>query len=147
MECDHKQFTDEAVRFVRTLSPSTEGATIVALHGDLGAGKTTFVQAIARAGGVTEEITSPTFVIQKSYPVHFSESATTTTTWDTLVHIDAYRLESAHELEVLDWERTCANPKNIIFIEWPEHVAELLTGAHHIYFTYTDEHTRSISYE
>lgn len=93
-------------------------ATVLALHGDLGAGKTTFVQTVGRLLGVQEDITSPTFVVMKKYEI--SE------TWQKLIHIDAYRLESPEELLVLDLETEISNPENIIFIEWAEKVSEIL---------------------
>jgi len=56
-----------AGEWVQTLRPKENGATVLALSGELGAGKTTFTQGIARGLGVTEQVTSPTFVIQKTY--------------------------------------------------------------------------------
>jgi tRNA threonylcarbamoyladenosine biosynthesis protein TsaE len=123
--------------FVATLTPRTT-ATIVALHGDLGAGKTTFTQAVARTLGVTDTVTSPTFVIEKIYKLthqHFSH----------LIHIDAYRLESGKELETLGWKEISEDPKNLIFIEWPEKVEDILPSTmKHIYFSHVDESTREI---
>ena len=98
-------------------------ALVVGLYGDLGSGKTTFTQAIAKIFGIEEDITSPTFVIEKIYAIDHAK-------FTNLVHIDAYRLESAKELVVLDWERTVSDPKNIIFIEWPEKVLEILPANH-----------------
>lgn len=104
-----------AARFVASLSPREGGATVVALSGQLGAGKTTFTQGAAKALGVEEVVTSPTFVIEKVY-------ALTEQSFGRLIHIDAYRLESAHQLEVLEWEELLADPGNLILIEWPEQV-------------------------
>src|SRR3989344_3134257 len=89
------------------------GATIVGLYGELGAGKTSFVQGVARAFGVKGHITSPTFVLEKIYPIKknsFSNGAS------QLVHIDAYRLDGSKEMSALAWDEVAANPKNIIFI-------------------------------
>lgn len=127
----------EAAQFVSTLQRG-EQATTVTLSGDLGAGKTTFVQGTLRALGVTEHITSPTFVIQKSYEL-------TGQIFARAIHIDAYRLKNEHELEVLGWEELAANPENLIFIEWPEKVSGLLAqSTHSLRFEYKDENTRSI---
>jgi tRNA threonylcarbamoyladenosine biosynthesis protein TsaE len=123
--------------FVATLAPRTS-ATIVALHGDLGAGKTTFTQSVAKALGVTETVTSPTFVIEKIYKLDHKN-------FSHLIHIDAYRLESGKELETLGWNEIAEDPKNVIFIEWPEKVADILPeNIKHIYFTHVDEGTREI---
>jgi tRNA threonylcarbamoyladenosine biosynthesis protein TsaE len=109
----------ESKRFVDSLSPVANRATIVALSGDLGAGKTTFVQGIAEALGVLEQVTSPTFVIEKIYTLEGRQ-------FKHLIHIDAYRLKEAHELEVLGWNEIAADSTNLILIEWPEKVAGLL---------------------
>src|ERR1700754_3179272 len=77
----------EAEGFAGRLVPSAQGATLVTLTGELGAGKTTFTQSLARALGVTDTVTSPTFVLEKIYSLPDSTQGFT-----RLVHIDAYRL-------------------------------------------------------
>jgi len=117
-----------------------ERATIVALAGDLGAGKTTLSRAIAQKLGVTENVISPTFVIMKSYPIRKGAHK-------NLVHIDAYRLDSHHELEKLGWGELAADPENLILIEWPEKVAELIpTHAHRILLEHKEESLREIDF-
>lgn len=96
-----------------------KGALVVGLYGDLGSGKTAFTQSVAKCLGVKETVTSPTFVIEKIYKLKNKN-------FDHLIHIDAYRLKSGDELIHLGWEEIAKNPKNIIFIEWPERVAEIL---------------------
>jgi tRNA threonylcarbamoyladenosine biosynthesis protein TsaE len=83
--------------------------TVIALHGDLGVGKTTFVQGLARGLGVKEQVTSPTFAIYSVY-----RGAHT-----TLVHLDAYRLENECQLEALLLEEFLASPW-CLAVEWPE---------------------------
>ncbi|MDO8493291.1 MAG: tRNA (adenosine(37)-N6)-threonylcarbamoyltransferase complex ATPase subunit type 1 TsaE [bacterium] len=95
------------------------GATVVGLFGDLGAGKTSFTQGVAKAYGVKDHITSPTFVLEKIYKLNGSK-------YEHLVHIDAYRLEGGSEMSALGWDEVIMNPQNIIFIEWPERVEEVL---------------------
>ena len=108
----------EAERFVaEDLSRVRATATVVALSGDLGAGKTSFAQGVARALGVGEDVTSPTFVIEKIYTL-------TGQVFARLIHIDAYRLTQSQELKVLGWDEICRDPSNLIVIEWPEHVAD-----------------------
>lgn len=94
-------------------------ATIVGLTGDLGAGKTTLVQAIARSLGVTEHITSPTFVIAKWYDTRDPK-------FQQLIHIDAYRIEDPTELITIGWETIKTEPNTLVVIEWPEKIEELL---------------------
>jgi tRNA threonylcarbamoyladenosine biosynthesis protein TsaE len=139
-----KSLTDTrniAQKFLAELSSTPQGATIVGLHGDLGAGKTAFTQAVAQILGVQDVVTSPTFIIEKLYKLddkHF----------DQLIHIDAYRLESGKELADLGWREIAENPKNLILIEWPEKVAEILPAdMKKIQFTFIDEHTREIEFQ
>ncbi len=94
-------------------------ATVVGLSGDLGAGKTTLVQAVARELGVQEQVVSPTFVIAKFYE-------TTDTRWQKLIHIDAYRIDDIAELKTLGFENMLALPNTLIIIEWPERVRQIL---------------------
>lgn len=116
-----------ATGFIGGLDPKSQ-ATLITLSGELGAGKTTFAQGIARALGVANTVTSPTFVIEKVYVL-------TGQKWDRLIHIDAYRLNSSHELEVLGWHELIADAGTIIVLEWPEKVADLIPpGAHELRF-------------
>ncbi len=94
-------------------------ATLVTLSGELGAGKTTFTQGVAKAVGVTEIVTSPTFVIEKIYTLEGQR-------WERLVHIDAYRLNDPHELEVLGWSELLLDKGNLILLEWPERITPII---------------------
>lgn len=136
-----------AKKWVEGLVPEeiSGSATIIALNGNLGSGKTTFTQAVARELGVVEQVTSPTFVIQKVYEIKNEEFLAKKMPLTRLVHIDAYRLEDASELETIGFLAIAADPKNLILIEWPERVAELLPkNTRNIYFTFVDENTREI---
>ncbi|MFA6295463.1 MAG: tRNA (adenosine(37)-N6)-threonylcarbamoyltransferase complex ATPase subunit type 1 TsaE [Candidatus Paceibacterota bacterium] len=98
----------------------SDKAVVVGLSGHLGAGKTAFVKAVAKELGVVGEITSPTFVIMKMYSV--SQKIVEKSRFHQLIHIDAYRLENAQELEILNLQRLMLNKYNLIMIEWPENV-------------------------
>ncbi len=107
-----------AARIVASLEPKTS-ATVLALSGDLGAGKTTFSQGVAAALGVSETVSSPTFVIEKVYVLEGGS-------FERLVHIDAYRIKAVREMEVLAWAELMNDPKSLVVIEWPEKIAELI---------------------
>jgi tRNA threonylcarbamoyladenosine biosynthesis protein TsaE len=95
---------------------------VLALHGDMGVGKTTFVQGLARGLGVKEQVTSPTFAI---YSVYQGEKR-------KLVHLDAYRLEHERQLEALLLEEFLTSPW-CLAVEWPEKVGGWLPpGAWHV---------------
>jgi tRNA threonylcarbamoyladenosine biosynthesis protein TsaE len=118
-----------------------ESATVVALEGDLGSGKTTFSQAVGDILGVREVMQSPTFVIEKIYEIDFNG-------FTHLIHIDAYRLEQKEELLHLGWGEITARPENLILIEWPERVGDAIPdGARRISFRFIDEKTREITFE
>ena len=120
-------------------------ACIVGLFGDLGAGKTCFIKGVAKALRLNEHITSPTFVIEKMYLLDPAATKAEGISFKRLVHIDAYRLESSTELARLGWKDVSADPTNVIFIEWPERVADLLPGdIRKISFTFVDLTTREI---
>ncbi len=126
-----------ADELLATLSPGG-AATVVALEGDLGAGKTAFTQEVGKILGVKENMHSPTFVIEKIYDIDFNN-------FSRLIHIDAYRLESESELLSLGWEDIAASPENLIFIEWPERVPGLIPeNAKKISLEFVDEMTRHI---
>lgn len=118
-------------------SVPNEGATIIALHGDLGAGKTTFVQMLGKALGVTEQITSPTFTIMKGYE-------TTDADFEHLIHMDAYRLEDISELAPLRFSEILATPKTLFCIEWAERIKDALPSrVINLWLSTVDENTRS----
>ena len=129
----------EAASFVAGCSPRNDGATVVTLSGDLGAGKTAFVKGVAKALGVEEHVTSPTFVIMKIYPLQGI--------FKKLVHIDAYRLKGEHHLKVLGWEELLKDPQNLICVEWPEQTPQAMPPhAIRIALRYTGDNEREILY-
>lgn len=121
--------------------PRTSNATVLALTGDLGAGKTTLTQSIGKKLGVTENMISPTFVIMKHYRLKTSD-------YRLLVHIDAYRLESSREMMTLGFEELLADPQNLIVIEWPERIADILPAdCIHISLEHLEENKRALVVE
>lgn len=114
------------------VSETNVEAQILALHGNLGAGKTTFVQYLAKHLGVKETVTSPTFVIMKRYEGGEDKPV--------LVHIDAYRIEAVDEMRVLGFESLTHQSRTIICIEWAKRIASLLPGnTKHLNFELVDD--------
>ena len=99
-----------AAEFARTLPPDVT----LALHGNLGVGKTTFVQGLARGLGITESVTSPTFNI---FTLHRGPT--------NLLHLDAYRLETAQQVDDLLLADFMTSPW-CLAVEWPEKIADWL---------------------
>ncbi len=87
-------------------------ARILALEGDLGGGKTTFLQGFAKGLGIEEKILSPTFVIMKRF--------------GNFYHFDCYRIQKPEELLDLGFKEIISNPQNIIAIEWADRIKKLL---------------------
>ncbi len=129
-----------AHEFAKGVRPRPSGAAVIALSGDLGSGKTTFTKAFASYFGIpAEEVTSPTFVIEKRFPLKNNPH------FHTLIHIDAYRLERPEEIERLGWRETVADRGSLILIEWPENIqAALPKDTIKISFAFVDENTREI---
>jgi tRNA threonylcarbamoyladenosine biosynthesis protein TsaE len=116
-------------------------AVVVGLSGDLGSGKTTFSQGVAASLGIAEQVTSPTFVIEKIYKTRDNGK------FETFIHIDAYRLENGKELAALGLAEILNAPNTLIFIEWPEKVADMMPlDIQTIKFEFLDDKTRRISY-
>ncbi len=128
-----------AKKILEDLSPNIDFATVLALKGDLGSGKTTFTQFLAQELGIKEQITSPTFVIEKIYSCDPNQK------FKKLVHIDCYRLNSTEEMLRLGWEEIVGNSENLIVVEWPERIGEILpTNTKIIDFEFVDEGQRRI---
>lgn len=94
-------------------------ALIIALKGDLGSGKTTFIQGLAQGLKIKENILSPTFVIQKDFLLALKN-------YRSLYHIDAYRLKNPEELLELGFKDLIKNPENLVVIEWVDKIKKIL---------------------
>lgn len=120
-------------------------ATILVLKGDLGSGKTAFTKCVGEILGIKDEITSPTFTIEKRYNIGGGDIDLCGI--ETLIHIDAFRLESGNEILSIDFNKTLGDPKNLICFEWPEMVSDtdiLPKDAPIIEFEFVDENTRKM---
>ena len=107
--------------------------TVLALHGDLGVGKTTFVRGLARAWGIQEAVTSPTFNL---YTIYKGDRQ--------LIHLDAYRLDSGTDLDALMIEDFLQTPW-CFAVEWPEHIPDALPqDAWHFYLTINEDQSHQI---
>lgn len=104
----------------RRLAGVLRPGTVICLDGDLGAGKTLFVQNLAASLGVQGEVTSPTFNLMNVY-----EDGRL-----PLVHFDLYRLEQEYELDEIGFYDYAENPEGLVLIEWAEKFPECLPEDH-----------------
>lgn len=121
-----------------------EAATIIALVGNLGAGKTTFTQGFAEGLSIKEKINSPTFVILKEYEIHRHKISKSC--FKNFYHIDCYRLKNEKDAETIGLEEILKNPENLVLIEWAERVKKILPKKQLIIvkFFHINEETRKI---
>lgn len=125
---------------ILSVLPQKRSAHVLALKGDLGTGKTAFVQAFADLLGVKEHVVSPTFVIMRSY-------GTAHDAFTKLVHIDAYRVEDEEEMRVLKIPELFYETGTIICIEWAKRIPSLIPKeALLISFTINDDNSRTATY-
>lgn len=99
--------------------PDPKHARVVALVGDLGAGKTTFTQGFAKALGIKNRMTSPTFLIFRNYELK-------KIAFHTFFHMDAYRIDNPKELKPLGFKEALREPGHIFLIEWADRIKALL---------------------
>jgi tRNA threonylcarbamoyladenosine biosynthesis protein TsaE len=121
---------------------SENRATIVALSGDLGAGKTAFTKLVGKVLGIKIKISSPTFVILKKYLIPRNKN------YKFLFHIDAYRLKGEEDLLHLKWEEILSKKENLIFIEWPENVKKVIPKyANYVYIKTDKNGKRTLTFK
>lgn len=114
---------------------------VVALFGNLGSGKTTFVQGLAKGLGIKQKIISPTFIIARKYDVPKSSLFN----HKSFYHIDLYRIESEKDILGLGLTEIINDKENIVAIEWPEKIEKILPKERtDIYFEYELEDKRKI---
>ncbi len=99
--------------------PLKKTAFVIGLLGDLGGGKTTFLQGFAKGLGIQEKILSPTFVLMKRFQVIGYR-------FQTFYHIDCYRIQKPKEILDLGFEKIIFGPKNIVAVEWAERIRKIL---------------------
>ncbi len=116
-----------------------KGGEVVALYGDLGAGKTTFAQGLARGLGIKKRILSPTFIIVRHYDIKDNIAK-------DLYHIDLYRIEKSHHISRLGIIDFMNKNSNIVAIEWPERLGKSLPKDRiDVHFKYMGENEREIT--
>jgi tRNA threonylcarbamoyladenosine biosynthesis protein TsaE len=109
----------ETFGFGKKFSKSLKGGEVIGLVGDLGAGKTVFVRGLASGLGISRKVTSPTFVFMKNYPVDKQAIK-------ELIHIDAYRVKRAADIDGIGVKEYFNRPDTITVIEWSDKIKKIL---------------------
>ena len=126
---------DDTEQIGAEFAKALKGGSVVAMYGDLGAGKTAFVRGMARGLGLNCNVSSPTFNIVHEYPGERE-----------LIHFDMYRLSSADELFDIGWE-DYLNRGAICAVEWSENVADALEDSIRVQISTLGEYQREIIIE
>jgi tRNA threonylcarbamoyladenosine biosynthesis protein TsaE len=121
----HTTTPEETEAIGAALAKTLSGGAILALHGDLGAGKTVFSRGIARGLGIDEPVCSPTFTVVQEYQG---------TRW-RFYHVDLYRLQGVDDALAFGLEDYLEDPDAIIAIEWSERISELLSSSDVVHVT------------
>ncbi len=117
-------------------------ATVLLLRGNLGGGKTTFLQGFAKGLGVKEKVLSPTFAIMKKFKIIKSKN------FNYFYHLDCYRINKPEEILELGFKEIIYDPKNIVAVEWPEKIEKYLEkNLTEIHFKFIDQDQREITFK
>jgi tRNA threonylcarbamoyladenosine biosynthesis protein TsaE len=133
---------EETKELGEKLAREIKPGTLLCLPGDLGAGKTTFVQGFLESLGAIRPYISPTFVIMKQYDLPVPVNGI-----ERVYHLDAYRV-AAKDLSTLGFTEWLADKQGVVLLEWPEHARELIPkDAKNISFFWKSESEREIVFE
>ena len=135
---------DETQKLGSDLVQKLGDKRVIGLYGELGSGKTTFVQGLAKGLGITNKIISPTFIIMRSYSVPLSIR---NSPFSNFYHVDLYRINSSLDMQDIGITELMTDTKNLFAIEWPEKLGNLLPKNRlDIYFEYIDDNKRKITF-
>lgn len=113
----------QTLEFGRRIAKKLKGGDVVCLYGDLGAGKTTLINGIAKEFGIKQPITSPTFILMKNYRLGVTRYGLRVT---DLIHIDAYRIRYPKEIFDIGFREFLHDPRAVIIIEWADKIKKIL---------------------
>lgn len=135
---------EETQELGRSFANELKPGDIVAMYGELGSGKTTFIQGLAKGFGIARRIISPTFIISRSYKLSLKRRPLSSV--NNFYHIDLYRVESERDLESVGIKEILSDRNAIVAIEWAEKLGSALPKkAMTIHFRYVNDKKREIT--
>ena len=127
---------EETAIFAENFSKILKSGDFLAFYGDLGSGKTTFIQGLAKGLGIQRRIISPTFIIMRHYKIKDGN----------FYHVDLYRTQSKHDLLGIGLDQIIQDKNNLVALEWAEKMGEILPKQRiDIHMEYVDENKRKIT--
>ena len=139
MKVHYTHSMEDTQKLGEKLAATLKPGAVLALYGDLGSGKTTFTQGLAKGLGITGRIQSPTFVLMRDYDLPAKDNS-------QLHHLDLYRLQSDKELKSLNLNELVNEETSIFVIEWADKAnQDYLQNAIKIYFKSLKENERKIT--
>ncbi len=128
----------ETQKVAEKFAKEIRAGDVIALYGDLGAGKTVFTQGLAKGLNIKRKIVSPTFVFMRSYPFNIGKTQL------TFYHIDLYRTEREKDFENLGLEEVFS-PDSVVVLEWADRIKKMLPKKRiEVHFESPNEKTRKI---
>lgn len=144
--------SEETQKIAQELAKDLKGDEVLAFFGNLGAGKTTFIQGLAKNLGVKERIISPTFIIIREHNVRINDKQSLRSgdlkglRINKFYHVDLYRVQKLSELKELELGEILNSKGRIVAIEWAEKIKGLLPEKRiEIYFENISENERKIT--
>lgn len=130
------------------IANNLKGGEVLCLYGELGSGKTTFVQGLAKGLGIKKRVLSPTFVMIRQYEIRKTQNVLRIASHvSRFYHVDLYRVENEKDVKGLGLEEIWSDPENIVAIEWAEKIKKILPKKRvDIHFEYVNEVTRLVRY-
>ena len=136
--------SEETKKLGRDFAKSLTKGDIVCLYGDMGSGKTTFVQGLAEGLEIKQRIISPTFIMIRQYKARINDKGLMI---NDFYHIDLYRMGSKRDIESLGIEEIINNKDNIVVIEWAQNLKNLMPEKRIVVqFYYTGENKRKVTF-
>lgn len=111
----------ETEKLGKQIAVKLKAPVFIAFYGNLGAGKTTFIQAVAKGLGIEKRVVSPTFILAREYEIKENPSGL-----KKLYHVDLYRINNSQEAEAIGIDEMMKDNAGVVLVEWAERMKDAL---------------------